>query len=419
MKISKFYNTEKQRFLNQCIQCGICAEECPILPYTDTKGASSREIQGDIFDSVENGTFNQIAYTKAFACMECFKCTTDICPQDLNPMLINEVIKGVFISEGMADSPFGDSRKPDSSHRILASVQVSEDEYKKITTPTPEQDVKYVFFPGCNVYFQPEKILNALDIMEAIGDPYAFLPGLDYCCGDNHLFFGYQKEGSYTADEFIAKVAKYNPEAVILWCPTCHCRFNKYILPSMDVPFKIASFPQYLSKNMKKLPLADAAADKILTLHEPCKSAYTGIDPYGPRQVLSQLPGAELKEMKHHGADTLCCGSGAVCWFPESCSQIQDYRLREAEQTGADQMVTVCHYCSQTFASKETEFDFEVVNYIHLVAEAMGIYRQDKFKQYAQWNDLELILNDIGSNIEKIPFEKEKIIETLRFVFID
>jgi len=37
-----------------------------------------------------------------------------------------------------------------------------------------------VFFLGCNVYFQPEKILNAMDIIDAIGDDYAFLSAVDY-----------------------------------------------------------------------------------------------------------------------------------------------------------------------------------------------------------------------------------------------
>lgn len=59
--------------------------------------------------------------------------------------------------------------------------------------------------------------------------------------------------------------------------------------------------------------------DKILTLHEPCKSAYTRVDLNGPRQVLAQLPGVALKEMEHHGSDTMCCGSGAICWSPDSC----------------------------------------------------------------------------------------------------
>ena len=43
---------------------------------------------------------------------------------------------------------------------------------------------------------------------------------------------------------------------------------------------------------------------------------------------------------------------------------------------------------------------------------------KSKFKKYSQWNDLKLILNDIGSNIENLPFENEKIIDTLRSVFI-
>ncbi|SDP68904.1 (Fe-S)-binding protein [Desulforhopalus singaporensis] len=417
MAILEYYKKERVKFLDQCIQCGVCADNCPILPYTDLKEPAPK-IQEAVFDSVENGTFNHLAYTKAFACMECFRCTTDVCPQDLNPMLINELIKGVFISQGMAPSHFSDSQGAESPQRIIARVQVSENEYQRITTTSPKQEVEYVFFPGCNVYFQPEKILNALDIMDYIGDSYAFLPGLDNCCGDNQLFFGLQQQGSLTADKLIAKLCGYNPKAIILWCPTCHCRFHKYIASSTDVQFKVISFPQYLAGNIKKLPLAEDSADKILTLHEPCKSAYTGTDPDGPRQVLSQLPNVELKEMEHHGANTLCCGSGAACWFPDSCSQIQSYRLREAKQTGAKQMVTICHYCNQTFASKATGLDIEVVNYVNLIAELMGIHRQDKYKKYAHWNDLELILNDIGSNIEDTPFEREKIIATLRSLFV-
>jgi Fe-S oxidoreductase len=114
----------------------------------------------------------------------------------------------------------------------------------------------------------------------------------------------------------------------------------------------------------------------------------------------------------------MCCGSGAGCWFPDSCSQIRADRLKEAEQTGADLMVSVCHYCHQTFASRAADFDFEIISYVNLVAEAMGIYREDKFKKYVQWNDLESILDDIGSNIENLPFEKEKILGTLRSVLI-
>jgi heterodisulfide reductase subunit C len=55
MTIIDHYAEEKQRFLENCIQCGLCAEECPILPYTEIGNLSAQEIQEDVFDFLKNG----------------------------------------------------------------------------------------------------------------------------------------------------------------------------------------------------------------------------------------------------------------------------------------------------------------------------------------------------------------------------
>ena len=417
MTIIDHYTTEKQRFLENCIQCGLCAEGCPILPYTEISGVSAQEIQEGVFDFMEGGIPNQKAYTKAFACMECFKCTAGMCPEGLNPMLVNELIKGEYISRGLANRAYGDAMDPNSIHRVLASVQVSRSDYGKITRPSNKQTARYVFFPGCNVYFQPEKILNALDIMDAIGDDYAFLPGLDYCCGDSLLFLGDIAEASQRGETLVGAIADFEPEAVVFWCPTCQCRFDKSIAPALDVPFEVLSFPQYLAANMNRLALSNASAGTV-TLHEPCKSAYTEVDLNGPREVLRQLPGVMLKEMAHHGKQTTCCGSGATSWFPESCAQFREKRLSDAAKTNAAYLVTICHYCGQAFAAEEKRFDFSVTNYINLVANAMGIHRDDTFKRYMRWRDLDRILKDADDHIRESPFEKKRIIEVLKSIFI-
>ena len=123
-------------------------------------------------------------------------------------------------------------------------------------------------------------------------------------------------------------------------------------------------------------------------------------------------------EMKYHGRETICCVSGAICWFPESCAQIRKVRLQEAAQTGAERLATVCHYCAQTFASEEDHRDFNITNYVNLVAEAMGIRRDDKFKKYTLWKSLERILSDANENIAESPFESERIVEVLQEVFM-
>ena len=293
MTILDLYAKEKQNFLNNCVQCGLCAEECPILPYTELGKRSAREIQENVFDFIKTGKPNQQAYSKAFACMECFKCTADLCPEDLNPMLVNELIKREYISRGLENKAYSDATQPESIHRVLASIQVSAADYRKITKPSGQQNARYVFFPGCNVYFQPEKILNALDIMDAIGDSYAFLPGLDNCCG-----------------------------------------------------------------------------------------------------------------------------GGAICWFPESCAEFRENRLNEAAKTGAERLVAVCHYCGQIFAAEEARFDFSVTNYVNLVAEAMGVRRDDKFKIYSHWVNLDRIIKDANKYIIESPFDKDRIVEVLQTVFV-
>ena len=72
MTILDHYLKEKQRYLEDCTQCGLCTEGCPILPYTDISEFSSQDIQEAVFDFMNDGIPNHEAYTKAFACMECF-----------------------------------------------------------------------------------------------------------------------------------------------------------------------------------------------------------------------------------------------------------------------------------------------------------------------------------------------------------
>ncbi len=416
MSIPDHYRQETRRFLANCTQCGLCAQGCPILPFTDAGAIDAREIQAGVFDSTATGEISPAARTKAFACMACFKCTAGMCPEDLNPMLINETIKGASIARGLASNCIGDARATASTHRVLASIQIDGQAYERITTASGDTSARLVFFPGCNVYFQPQKILAALDVTDAMGDSYAFVPGLDHCCGDSFLFQGRIAEGAERAETLAAALTAYRPEAVVLWCPTCQCRFAQTLSPAMDTPFKLLSFPQYLATRMHKLPLGPAAAGTV-TLHEACKSAFTGVDRTGPREVLRQLPGVMLREMDRHGPDTVCCGSGAVCWYPESSDRVRTERLQEAARTGAARLVTVCHYCSQTFAAEAHRYDVEIVSYIDLVAAAMGRPRKDKFMQYTRWSDPDRILKDAETNIAASPFSRERIEEVIQTVF--
>jgi Fe-S oxidoreductase len=173
------------------------------------------------------------------------------------------------------------------------------------------------------------------------------------------------------------------------------------------------SFPQFLAQNMDMLSFENKI-EKTVTLHEACKAAFTGLDLTGAREVLHKLPGVDLVEMLRHGKKTVCCGSGAEAFFPNSFETVRDDRLAEASRSGADILVDVCHHCHNVFCEHESRYGFEVKNYASLVAEALGIEREDKFKKYKKWGDLKIILDDAEENISALPFSREKIIEVLK-----
>lgn len=416
-ELTEYYEEEKKYILEKCKECGLCAKKCPILKHTELKNLSPKAIQKELNRYLQTGEKSDTVYTRVFSCMECFKCVDQCCPEGLNPLLINEIIKWLYRKNNILEMPYTDPFDENAEQRVLASIQVSGDDYKKILTPTNADKAKYVFFPGCNVYAQPEKILSALDIMNLITDDFAFVPGLNFCCGNVHYFSGVLEKGAKASYRLIDKIASYEPESVIFWCPTCHCRFVKTLAAVKEIPFKMISFPQFIAANMDRLPFKKRIP-KTATLHEACKSAFTRIDVTGPQEVLNGIPEVKLHEMPRHGTNTVCCGSGAVTFFPQSFESIRDERLMEASQTKADILIDICHFCHQVFATEEPKYNYTVKNYVTLLAEALDIEREDKFKKYIQWKDIDRIIEDAEIFIESSPYSRERIHQVLKATFL-
>lgn len=410
-----YMNRERKNILKNCTKCGLCIKKCPIIKNTELKNIDPKDIQKEVLRFLEEGIPNEIVYTRGFSCMECFGCLDNCCPQGLNPMLINDMIKWDYRRNKNIEYKYNDPREEKALQRIIASIQITNEDYDKILTPSPSSKADYVFFPGCNVYFQPEKLLSALDIMDIIDEDWAFVPGLDYCCGEAHIGAGAMEEADHISVELIDKLASYSPKTVIFWCPTCLCRFEKTLASARDIPFNMISFPQFVAQNIESLPFKKRL-NKTVTLHEACKSAFTGLDLNGTRDILKSLPGISLLEMPRHGENTSCCGSGAVTFFRESFDIVRNERMDEAAETKADLLVDVCHYCHEVFIDKEQKYNYSVVNYVSLIAEALGIEREDKLKKYKQLNDVDKILDDVKDYINQSQFSRDEIIESLKII---
>lgn len=413
INLTDYYTTHRQQILDHCKACGLCIKTCPTTARTSNHIHKPHDIQHAMlnFLAQHDDQLTAPAATHILSCMECFACL-DTCPADLNPLLINEIAKWHQRSTAPVSQPYPAPSDPTSQQRILASIQTSPQDYQRITTPTPPTTARYVFFPGCNVYAQPDKILQTLDILDIITDDYAFIPGLDTCCGDVHLFNGAPDHAHTSSTNLINTLASYSPQTVIFWCSTCVCRFHTLYAHTTNIPFTIQTFTQFLADHIHTLPLHQLPPTTV-TLHEACKAAYTGIDIHSPRTLLRNIPGITLTEMPRHAQNTACCGSSAIVHAPDAFAAIRDERMQEAADTHADILIDICHFCHETFVSREPDFPYTVINYITLVAQALGIQREDTYKHYKQTASLTQILNDAHDYIARSPYTREKIIAAL------
>ena len=159
----------RKDFTDRCTACGLCAAMCPAF-FHRTPDVSNTEVQEQVRSYLEGGMPERAVQERSRLCNECYKCVTDICPEGLDPMRINQLLRGLLHKEGIAPRPFIPPSDPQSNERIIAALLTTEEEYKRITTPAVRGKGSVLFFSGCNIYYQPNLLLTALDVLDKITD---------------------------------------------------------------------------------------------------------------------------------------------------------------------------------------------------------------------------------------------------------
>jgi hypothetical protein len=155
----------------------------------------------------------------------------------------------------------------------------------------------------------------------------------------------------------------------------------------------------------------DRKLDIAVTVHDNCFAKVGGDRYFGQARKLLELAGVEVVEMRHHHVDALCCGFGrGAGWssnirIPFDILEGAAKRIREAEDTGTDTLVTYCAGCFWLLlAARELiRSRVRVVHLIELVREAMGesvaFPRGDR-----AWDILTAMVYQIGQGIGRRHF---------------
>ena len=104
-----------------------------------------------------------------------------------------------------------------------------------------------------------------------------------------------------------------------------------------------------------KLPLNKV--DYSVTYHDPCHLGRHMGEYDSARKVISES--AKIIEMEHIRENSNCCGSGGgvKSAFPKLSKTIANRRIKEAEKTGADILITSCPFCKLNLEDSKSEDD--------------------------------------------------------------
>ena len=286
-----------------CTTCRACLEVCPVY------GAAFEVVSKKRVLAVEEGT--QI------------------------PKLLNQTLEKLF----KYNNPWESSKRK-------RGAWADGLELIDFTKRGVEADLCY--FAGCTTSFDDTAHVIARSfskILQTAGVNFGILGKKEPCCGDiarrvGELgLFEEQREGSEELFD------KYGITEVVTSSPHCFHTFkNEY----PDAPFRARHYTQVLRELMAegKLEL-EKGIDATVTYHDPCYLGRHNRIFDEPREIIRAIPGIRLVEMTNHRADSLCCGGGGGRMWQDLQGEIKmsEVRIREAEATGAEILITACPLC--------------------------------------------------------------------------
>ena len=155
--------------------------------------------------------------------------------------------------------------------------------------------------------------------------------------GNEYVFQGF-------AEQNVATLNEAGATKIVASCPHCfNTLANEY--PDFGGRYEVVHHTELLAELVRDGKLAPAAGDARITYHDSCYLARHNDVLAAPRELVAAA--GQPVEMQRSGKRTFCCGAGgAHMWLEERGSAINEERVREAAETGAETLAVACPFCT-------------------------------------------------------------------------
>ncbi|HIJ56897.1 MAG TPA: (Fe-S)-binding protein, partial [Deltaproteobacteria bacterium] len=356
-----------------CFQCGLCDTVCP---WNRVRPFSIRKI-------IREATFGltEIEGEDIWRCTTCGRCPQR-CPRGVKQIEVGVSLRRVASEYEVFPASVRSARTARAS--LISEGNPLQEERKKRADWAKDLSVKpfaegmdVLYFVGCYLSYDPrmKKVATAtVNILNSAGIGFGILGDKESCCGESIRKTGSEKVFKSLARENIKTFIDNGVRKILVSSPHCFHTFkNEY--PEFMVNFEVIHATQYFLELMNdgRLELTKAYEKKV-TYHDPC---YLGRhnDIYDePRDILKKIPGLEMIEMADSRKNSLCCGGGGGrIWMDTPMEErFSDLRLKQANEVGAQVLVTSCPYCITNFEESRLNLEYDDVLEIKDITEIVN-----------------------------------------------
>jgi Fe-S oxidoreductase/nitrate reductase gamma subunit len=398
--------TWKQRLdFEACIGCGRCEAVCPASqaehPFSPRQMIAACQDLLRRAAAATDGTAQEPpaivggALAKEFIwyCRTCTACM-EVCPACIDHVdTLMEVRRHEVMMQG---------RVPTEAQRALKMLETGGNPFgpqadrrdwvsgMEIRVVGPGEACDVLYWIGCCTTFDPAKQKIATDLcslMRRCGIDFGVLGNDERCCGDPARLIGDERLFQEIAKAQIAALAAREFKVLLTTCPHCY-NVLKHEYPQLGGKFVVAHHSEFLHEMLWNANLFPVVGPRRkVVYHDPCYLGRYQKQYESPREVLRALPGTSVVEMRNARDRSLCCGGGGGHFWMDlkKGKRINNLRVEQAAQAGADVIATGCAFCLQMLTDGVKALDLDarikVQDLATLVLESLPAEEEEEEKE--------------------------------------
>ena len=387
--------------LDRCTACGACVDVCPMPGPADIDASNSPALAAGVLSILRGEDHPAESARWASVCTGSGHCIP-ACQYGVNPrfMLTMARLAMQQCKDMAARRKAGFERfvGMTAGVRVLSRLQLPPDLLARFRPDddTDGESPDVVFYTGCNLLKTPHIALLCFDIMDALGVRYRVMGGPSHCCGVLQFRAGDLATSGRIAYRTVERLASGAGNRVLSWCPTCQVQLGEVVIPGKtDTKLGLEPFLVFLASRLDDLrPLLTHAVNKRVGLHEhPGVGGVTE----AARSILQSIPGLDFVDLEQPRVGWMC---NTLNPAPEYKRQLHHDQLQAAADAGVTTLAGIYHACHRELCSHERDWPFEVVNFLELVGESMGLTRPDLYKRLKLMQDVDAIVAEAAPMIE-------------------